>query len=326
MTKPQFILHYLLLNKYAYLFAIFCIFIVNWLQVEIPRYIQQAIDLLSQSSTDAQGALVDNVQVVIVLSLAMVFVRILSRMYSLNPGRIIEAALKNDLFYRLNRLPRSFHTKHPSGKLISIINNDLNGIRLFYGVGFLQLFNILFALSLTPMWMWQISPKLTVYSVIPVAFAFVFFRFGMRHLRRLQTQRLIRLQELSTQLMNYLSGIDLIKSQQMGPWASQQLEDVNQRLLTCTLQITRIQTFVMPILEYANQLMKVLILGLGGYYVLQSELTIGQITAFLSYSVLLALPLILHKIVNSFNKLSEASKGCCTCAQSSCTAWARSLC
>ncbi|MCJ8268738.1 MAG: ABC transporter transmembrane domain-containing protein, partial [Psychrosphaera sp.] len=291
MTKPQFILHYLLLNKYAYLFAIFCIFIVNWLQVEIPRYIQQAIDLLSKSSTDAQGALVDNVQVVIGLSLVMVFVRILSRMYSLNPGRIIEAALKNDLFYRLNRLPRSFHIKYPSGKLISIINNDLNGIRLFYGVGFLQLFNILFALSLTPLWMWQISPKLTVYSVIPVAFAFVFFRFGMRHLRRLHTQRLTRLQDLSTQLMNYLSGIDLIKSQQMGPWASQQIEEVNQRLLTCTLQITRIQTFVMPILEYANQLMKVLILGLGGYYVLQSDLTIGQITAFLSYSVLLALPL-----------------------------------
>jgi ATP-binding cassette subfamily B multidrug efflux pump len=291
VTKPQFILHYLLLNKYAYLFAIFCIFIVNWLQVEIPRYIQQAIDLLSQSSTDAQGVLVDNVQMVIALSLVMVLVRILSRMYSLNPGRITEAALKNDLFYRLNRLPRTFHTKFPSGKLISIINNDLNGIRLFYGVGFLQLFNILFALSLTPIWMWKISPKLTLYSVIPVAFAFVLFRFGLRRLRQLHTQRLIRLQDLSTQLMNYLSGIDMIKNQQMGPWVSQQIEEVNQRLLTCTLQITRIQTFVMPILDYANQLMKVLILGLGGYYVLQSDLTIGQITAFLSYSVLLALPL-----------------------------------
>jgi ATP-binding cassette subfamily B multidrug efflux pump len=91
--------------------------------------------------------------------------------------------------------------------------------------------------------------------------------------------------------MNYLSGINMIKNQQMGPWVSQQIEEVNQRLLTCTLQITRIQTFVMPILDYANQLMKVLILGLGGYYVLQSDLTIGQITAFLSYSVLLALPL-----------------------------------
>ena len=291
MTKPQFLLHYFLLNKYSYLFAVVCIFLVNWLQVEIPRFIQQAVDLLNQSSLQAQDELVGNVQAVIILSLLMVVVRVLSRMYSLNPGRITEAALKNDLFYRLNRLPRSFHNRYPSGKLISIINNDLNGIRLFYGIGFLQLFNILFALSLTPIWMWQISPKLTMYSVIPIAVAFVFFRLGFRHLRVLHTKRLLRLQDLSEQLMNYLSGIDLIKNQQMGPWVTQQIEEVNRKLYRTTMKITRIQTFVMPILDYANHIMKVLILGLGGYYVLQSELTIGEITAFLSYSVLLALPL-----------------------------------
>ena len=162
MTKSQFIWHYFLLNKYSYLFAVVCIFIVNWLQVEIPRYIQQAIDLLNQVSGDQQGGLVENVQAVIVLSLLMVMVRILSRIYALNPGRLTEMVLKNDLFYRLNRLPRTFHNKYPSGKLISIINNDLSGIRVLFSLGFLHLFNVLFALSLTPIWMWQISPKLTL--------------------------------------------------------------------------------------------------------------------------------------------------------------------
>ena len=291
MTKFQFIRHYFLLNKYSYLFAVTCIFIVNWLQVEIPRYIQQAIDFLNLGSDDTSGLLAENVRAVIGLSLVMVIVRILSRIYALNPGRITEMALKNDLFYRLNRLPQSFHDQHPSGKLISLINNDLNGIRVFYSLGFLHLFNILFAFSLTPIWMWQISPKLTLYSTIPISVGFVFFRIGFRHLRLLQAQRLTRLQDLSEQLMNYLLGIDLIKNQQMGSWASQKIEDLNQQLFTCTMKITQIQTFVLPIIDYANQLMKVLILGLGGYYVLQSELTIGEITAFLSYSVLLAVPL-----------------------------------
>ena len=134
MTKSRFIIHYLLLNKYSYLLAIVAIFGVNWLQVEIPRYIQMAIDLLGDSSTESQSNLVTNVVVVISFSVAMVGIRILSRMYALNPGRITEAALKNDLFFKLNRLPNSFHKKYPSGKLISIINNDLNGIRLFYGI------------------------------------------------------------------------------------------------------------------------------------------------------------------------------------------------
>jgi ATP-binding cassette subfamily B multidrug efflux pump len=273
------------------MFAIMCIFVVNYLQVEIPRYIQLAVDLLNQSTAESKEGLLENVQWVIALSVVMVVVRILSRMYSLNPGRITEAALKNDVFHRLNRLPSSFHERYASGKLISIINNDLNGIRLFYGIGFLQLFNILFALSLTPIWMWRISPELTMYSVIPIVFASGIFWLGFRKLRALHSQRLIRLQNLSEQLMNYLSGIDLIKTQQMGDWVTNEVNEVNGRLFDCTMQIAKIQTFFMPILDYANHFMKVLILGLGGYYLLQAKLTIGEITAFLSYSVLLALPL-----------------------------------
>lgn len=291
MTKPAFIIHYLLLNKYSYMFAVVCIFAVNYLQVEIPRYIQLAVDLLSESTAASQADLIENVQWVILLSVLMVVIRILSRMYALNPGRITEAALKNDLFHRLNRLPSSFHKQFASGKLISIINNDLTGIRLFYGIGFLQLFNILFALSLTPIWMWRISPQLTLYSAFPIVIASIIFWLGYRKLRSLQAERLNNLQDLSEQLMNYLSGIDLIKDQQMSNWAVQEIDKVNQQLLECTIKIAKIQTFFMPILDYANHFMKVLILGLGGYYLLESQLTIGEITAFLSYSVLLALPL-----------------------------------
>jgi ATP-binding cassette subfamily B multidrug efflux pump len=283
------------------MFAIVCIFVVNYLQVEIPRFIQLAVDLLNESTIESKEGLLENVQWVIALSVFMVVVRILSRMYSLNPGRITEAALKNDVFHRLNRLPSTFHERYASGKLISIINNDLNGIRLFYGIGFLQLFNILFALSLTPIWMWRISPELTMYSVIPIVFASVIFWLGFRKLRALHSQRLIRLQNLSEQLMNYLSGIDLIKTQQMGDWVTNEVNVINRRLFDCTMQIAKIQTFFMPILDYANHFMKVLILGLGGYYLLQAKLTIGEITAFLSYSVLLALPLMhLGRIVTVY--------------------------
>jgi ATP-binding cassette subfamily B multidrug efflux pump len=301
MTKSKFIRHYFLLNKFSYLFAIVCIFVVNYLQVEIPRYIKLAVDLLNESALASKEGLIENVQWVIALSVVMVVIRILSRVYALNPGRITEATLKNDIFHRLNRLPSTFHAQFASGKLISIINNDLNGIRLFYGIGFLQLFNILFALSLTPIWMWKISPELTIYSVIPIIIASIVFRIGFRRLRALQAERLTRLQDLSEQLMNYLGGIDLIKNQQMGEWVTRELDEVNRRLFDCTMKIAKIQTIFMPILDYANHFMKVLILGLGGYYLLQAKLSIGEVTAFLSYSVLLAIPLMhLGRIVTVY--------------------------
>jgi ATP-binding cassette subfamily B protein len=127
--------------------------------------------------------------------------------------------------------------------------------------------------------------------VIPILIAFVAFRQGFKKMRSMHSQRLKRLQNLSEQLMNYLSGIDLIKNQQMGDWVSAEITRVNKLLLETTMKIMRIQSFVMPLLDHANNLMKVVILGLGGFYLLQQDLTLGEITAFLSYSVLLALPL-----------------------------------
>ena len=291
MNKRQFIAYCLRLNRKSYMLAVVLIFIVNWLQVEIPHYIQLAIDLIDDASKVGHEQLTIYVGVVVVMSASMVVVRIFSRIYALNPGRITEAALKNDLLQKLNRLPNSFHEKFASGKLISIINNDLTGVRMLFGTGVLQLVNVLFALSLTPLWMWRISPELMLYSALPIAVAFVIFRIGFKRMKKLHAEHLRRLQDLSAQLMSFLSGIDLIKNQQMSPWVKTEVEQLNQLLLRCRMRITRIQTFIMPILEFANNLMKILILGLGGYMLLKQQLTLGEITAFLSYSVLLALPL-----------------------------------
>lgn len=291
MNKRQFVAHYLRMNRTSYLLAIVFISLVNWLQVEIPRYIQLAIDLIEDASTTGHQQLQTYVWIVVGMSVAMVVVRILSRIYALNPGRITEAALKSTLLQKLNRLPSSFHERFASGRLISIMNNDLSGIRLMFGVGFLQFFNALLALSLTPLYMWRISPELTLYSIIPISIAFVIFRVGFKRMKTLHLEHMKRLQNLSAQLMSYLSGIDLIKSQQMSPWVKAETEKLNQLLLECRLKITRIQVFFMPVLDYANDLMKIIILGLGGYMLMRQELTLGEITAFLTYSVLLAMPL-----------------------------------
>ncbi|RTZ17273.1 ABC transporter ATP-binding protein [Vibrio aquaticus] len=291
MTKTEFFAHYVRMNRKSYLLAIVFIFLVNWLQVEIPRYIQLAIDLIDDASVTGHAQLKNYVGVVVAMSIAMVVVRILSRIYALNPGRITEAALKNTLLQKLNRLPSSFHQQFASGRLISIINNDLNGIRLLFGVGFLQFFNALLALSLTPLYMWRISPELTLYSVIPISIAFVIFRVGFTRMKTLHLEHMSRLQNLSAKMMNYLSGIDLIKSQRMSPWVKAEIEKLNQQLLRCRMRIMRIQVYFMPVLDYANDLMKIIILGLGGYMLMAQELTLGEITAFLTYSVLLAMPL-----------------------------------
>ena len=134
-SNARFLLKYLLHHKKSYGLGIVFIFITNWLAVNIPVHIGASIDLLSGELEKNQQQLVYNIAIVIGFALIMIVTRTVSRMYFFNPGRAIERELKNDAFAKLTLLQRTFYNKHETGKLISIVNNDINGVRALAEVG-----------------------------------------------------------------------------------------------------------------------------------------------------------------------------------------------
>lgn len=294
-TQPnnaRFLLSYLLHHKASYGFGILFIFLTNWLAVNIPVHIGISIDLLSGELEKNQQLLAYNVAMVIGFALIMIITRTVSRILFFNPGRAIERELKNDAFAKLTLMQKNFYTQHETGTLISIVNNDINGVRALAGIVMLQIFNIGFALSLTPAKMWQISPSLTLYCVLPVLITFFIAHKAIAYMRAMTKIRMEELQTLSSDSIGILSGIEEIKAYQVQPWAAAEFEQHNQAILQRSLTLTRIRTLVLPVITYTDRIMKVLILAVGGSYLIKQQLTIGEITAMLSYATLLAMPFI----------------------------------
>ncbi len=289
-TNWHFFLCYVSRHKWSYGPGVLLLLTTNWLAVSIPRYIGTAIDLLKDSVVANQAQFNDTVVLIVLLALAMMATRTTSRMLFFNPGRAVERDLKNEAFAKLTQLQRDFYERHPTGTLISIVNNDVNGIRALAGVVMLQVFNISFALSLTPYKMWQLSPQLTLYCLVPVIATFLLSHRAIGRMRRLMKMRMEELQGLSTRTVELLSGIEVIKGNQIQPWACEEFARDNETLLRRSIQLARIRTLVLPILGYTDRIMKVLILSVGGVYVVRSELSLGEVVAFLTYATLLAMP------------------------------------
>lgn len=288
----QFFLQYALRHKYSYFFGVVAIFLTNWLAVNIPVHIGNSIDLLGGSIKENYSEILQHVYTVIGFALLMIISRTLSRIWFFNPGRDLEREMKDETFTKLTLLQRDFYSKHQVGTLISIVNNDISGVRAMAGIGMMQIFNILFALSLTPVKMWQISPTLMVYCVIPIIIAFLIVNYSISLIRQLTKSRMLDLQELSTSTVNFLNGVDVIKNHSIQSWAVSEFEKDNQKLLDVSLKQLKIRTFFLPILEYTDSILKIMILGFGGYYLIQQNMTLGELTAFLSYATLLAMPFI----------------------------------
>ena len=274
-----------------YSLGIVAILGTNWIAVSIPEYVRLSIDLLNNDLKARQDLLWEYMLIMLGLSLLMMVVRTLSRILFFNPGRAIECQIKNDMFRKLMALQKNYYDENPSGNIISRINNDITGVRLICGFGLMQAFNITTALSMTPYKMWQLSPNLTLFCVIPIIIVFTAVRLGMHVLVRNMRVRMESLQRLSGFTVSSLSAVDIIKSLTMRKWSTQRFETENQSMLRCSLKIAWTRSFVMPMLSNLEHFLKLMVLLVGGMMVIEGNFTIGQLTAFIAYSALLTFPL-----------------------------------
>lgn len=288
----RFFSRYILHHKREYGLGILFIFLTNWLAVNIPAHIGISIDLLSGELAANQEALVTAIGTVILFALIMVVTRTISRILFFNPGRAIERELKDDAFSRLTRLQPAFYKEHETGSLISIVNNDINGVRALAGIVMLQIFNVMFALSLTPLKMWQISPHLTLYCIIPVVVTFVVAHRGIAFMRRMMRARMVELQDLSSNTVGFLSGIEVIKSHHIQSWAEEEFARDNDKILNRSLRLALVRTVILPLIGYTDRIIKVMVLAIGGTYLINQDISLGELTALLSYATLLAMPFI----------------------------------
>ncbi|KAK3584198.1 hypothetical protein CHS0354_035279 [Potamilus streckersoni] len=286
----RFYFRYFWLYKYAFLFGILCIFLTNYILVKIPQYISRAVDLIGAQTSAERDTMLISVIALMGLAVSLIAIRTLSRVMFFNSARRIEYRIKNDLFQTLMHLPKGYFDRNPSGQVISRINNDINGVRLLYGFGSLQVINIAFSMSLTPYMMYQISPSLTLYLFFPVAVSFAFITYLLGKLSVHMDKRQEELRRLSDFVVSSLSGINEIKSYSMFEWANISFGHLNRQLYERTLKMSVIRALTGPVLNNIDHMLKLIILTVGGLYVMRQELTVGDMAAMMVYGWILSVP------------------------------------
>ena len=121
---------------------------------------------------------------------------------------------------------------------------------------------------------------------------FTIARYAMAYMRKQMKQRMVELQSMSSNTVAYLSGIEVIKAHHIQGWAESEFDRDNITLMDRSMLLARVRTVYLPLIGYTDRIIKVMILAIGGSYLIQQDLTLGELTALLSYATLLAMPFI----------------------------------
>ena len=224
-------------------------------------------------------------------------------------SRRIECDLRNDFFEHLLRLDAKFYGSVRTGDLMARATNDTLAVRMAAGPAIMYSVNTMVSFLLALGFMLWISPRLTVYALIPmVVLPPVVFAFArVIHARFEQIQE--QFSTLSTMVQENLTGMRIVRAYLQEDSQARHFDELNRQYMDRNMGLVKVAGLFHPILALFSGTGMVIVLWLGGLEVIAGRITIGAFVAFEIYLVLLIWPLIALGWVVTLYQRGAASMG-----------------
>jgi len=299
---------YLVQYKFHFLFGVLALIVIDLLQLIIPRVLKWAVDDLATGIADLSD-LGFYFFLIILIAIGIAIGRFFWRYLIIGSSRRIERSLRSDLYEHLLTLDFSYYDQQKTGDLMAHAVNDVNAVRMALGFGFIILIDV-FILGIASLGMMvNISLRLTLYALIPFPIiAIVSTKFGglIHHLfEKVQESFAV----LTERVRENISGMRVIKVFVQEQGEIHKFDRLSNEYVKKNLSLVRAWGLFFPIIIFLAALGQVIVLWLGGKYVIFGQISIGSFVAFIAYLQILVWPMIaIGWAINLFQR-GAASQG-----------------
>jgi len=271
----------------------------------MPRLIQAVVD---------DGIRARNMHVILVMALGLVALAAGRGIFTFFQRYLAEKAsqgvafdLRNTIYARLQRLSFSYHDRAQTGQLMTRATNDVELVRQFTGMGFVQMLNALVMLVGTAVILLWMDWQLAVLSLLTVPLLFGVMGGFMRRAQPMFKTVQQKLSRLNTLLQENLAGVRVVKAFAREPYEAQRFSAANAALLEESLSVARLMSIAMPLVFTMGMLGTVIVIWLGGYRVIHGRLSLGQLVAFNTYLGMLMMPVFMLGMIMAMISRAAAS-------------------
>jgi ATP-binding cassette subfamily B protein/subfamily B ATP-binding cassette protein MsbA len=198
-------------------------------------------------------------------------------------GTKVVVDYRSDLFRHLHTLSLNFHNNYSVGRLMSRLISDVGVLQDFITWSITGLFRSFFTLTGIIIAMlilnWRLA--LVTFAVLPLMAALTnYWRLRVRGAYRATRQRLSL---INGYLNESISGIRVTKSFNREAKNSQYFDDLNSSFFNANINASRLTATFFPGVDFMGSLATALVVGVGGWLVLEDALTTGTLVAFVLY-------------------------------------------
>lgn len=269
-------------------FGILLLIVVDLFQLLIPRLIGRCID----SFLVEPSALLGYVLQITIVSVVMLVGRYYYRQHLLGTTRRLEYYLRRKLFFHSLRLPMSFYDQNGPGKLMALMTNDITAVRMAFGLGSILFVDaVMMGLASFVVMVRMINWELSLWSILPLPLILLIATYMGRvvHGRfRTVQEKFSELTEFSQEIF---AAAKVIKGFAAEEKIALRFQEVNKKNVAVNMSLVKLQAAYVPVTHILPFVCYAVALYLGGKLVVEGQITVGDLTAFIGYQGLIIWPM-----------------------------------
>jgi len=283
------------------------VIVENVARLAVPLLVQRGIDraIPPLMAGGSAGQLIVVVATLVVLAVVQAVSRLFFLRTSGRIGQQVLLELRRRLFRHFQSLDVTFHDRYTSGRVVSRSTNDIEAIQELLETGLDTLVTAVLTLFGTAILLLVLDFRLGLVclAAFPVLAALVwwFSAESAKTYRRVRESAAL----VIVQFVETMTGIKAVQAYRREPRNQEIFEEVTDGYRVVNERTFRLLAIFMPAVKLVGNLATGAVLLYGGFRVLNGEMTIGTLAAFLLYLRMFFEPM--QEISQFFNSFQSAS-------------------
>lgn len=223
-------------------------------------------------------------------------------------SRLIEYDLRRDIYHHYSSLSQDFYRKSRVGDLMNRIMEDVSKVRMYLGPAVLYGINLASLTILVVASMLEVSPQLSLYTLIPLPFLSVSIYYVSSLIHKKSTVIQQQLSMLTSLSQEIYSGIRVVKSfvkeKQMSGYFSDNCEDYKEK----SMELVKVNALFFPLMMLIVGLSTIIVVYFGGLQINNGSISAGTLVEFIIYVNMLTWPVTSMGWIASIIQQADASQ------------------
>jgi ATP-binding cassette subfamily B protein len=296
-----------LLKPYKFLLFLLLVFTVigNSFNLVVPKIISSAIDTYKNGSFILNHLILE----FLIIAILIFIFTYLQNIVQVYVSERVARDVRNDLTAKISTQQYSYIERITPAKLLTNLTSDVDAIKSFVSTAIASIIASVFLIIGATVLLILIDWKLAIAVLTIVPFIAITFFYVLSKVRKLFLESQKAIDWLNKVISESILGSALIRLLNSKDIEYEKFLLASTEAKRISLNILALFASLIPVITFFTNLATLVIVVLGGHFVIEGHMSLGNFTAFNSYLAILIFPILIIGFMTNVIASARASYG-----------------